>query len=209
MSVTFLPVNSSLIQAYTNQNDQNGFQQIQSAFQQLGQDLQAGNLTQAQEDFATLSQDLPGLQQSENAGAISSGAGNSSGNPIEQAFAALGQALQQGNLSAAQQDFATIQQDSQQAQGSGQPHHHHHHHFQGANQAHSSGDQQDSIFQAFNSLGQALQSGNLSAAQQAYTAIQQDFAQFDPFASTSSSSTSATQSSTSNSNSQNNVSITV
>ncbi len=36
------------------------------------------------------------------------------GNPISQALGALGQALQFGNLSSAQQAYATLQQDLQQ-----------------------------------------------------------------------------------------------
>jgi hypothetical protein len=43
-----------------------------------------------------------------------------------QAFKTLGQDLQLGNLSAAQQDFATIQQDAQQAPVQTQHHHRHH-----------------------------------------------------------------------------------
>jgi hypothetical protein len=35
--------------------------------------------------------------------------------------------------------------------------------------------QQNPLAQLFSDLGQALQSGNLSAAQQAYTTLQQDF----------------------------------
>jgi len=34
------------------------FSKYESEFQQLGQDLQSGNLTQAQSDFTTLSQNL-------------------------------------------------------------------------------------------------------------------------------------------------------
>jgi hypothetical protein len=37
-------------------NIQRNYQQVRSEFKQLGQDLQAGNLTQAQTDFVTLSQ---------------------------------------------------------------------------------------------------------------------------------------------------------
>ena len=81
---------------------------------------------------------------------------------IAQAFQKLAQDLQSGNLSAAQQDFSTIQQDVQ-AQGGG---HHHHSHGQD-----SSGAQQNPVAQLFSELGQALQSGNLTAAQQAYTAF--------------------------------------
>ena len=39
------------------------FQQLKSEFQQLGQDLQSGNLTQAQADYATLSQDFQAATQ--------------------------------------------------------------------------------------------------------------------------------------------------
>jgi hypothetical protein len=77
----------------------------------------------------------------------------------------LSQHLQSGNLTGAQSDFATLQQDLQQAGGAqGHPHHHHHH----ASSAQSS--QSDSsgstINQSLAALGQALQTGNLQAAQQ-------------------------------------------
>src|SRR5258707_15729009 len=119
-------------------------------FQQLAQDLQADNLSQAKADYTSLQQNLP-------AGfAIS-------GSPVSQAFSALGRDLQSGNLPAAQQDLSSVQQDVQQA------HHHHHHH------ASSSGStQQDSITQLFSTLGQDLQNGNLSGAQSAYASLQQD-----------------------------------
>lgn len=42
-------------QSTQNQNGQSTPQQIESDFAQLGQDLQSGNLTQAQQDFPTLS----------------------------------------------------------------------------------------------------------------------------------------------------------
>ena len=131
-------------------------QQLQQEIQQLGKDLSAGNLSAAQADFATLQKDAP-------AGSSASSASN---NPIAQAFQQLAKDLQAGNLSGAQQDFSTIQQDIQ-SQGGGR---HHHAHAQD-----SSGAQQNPIAELFNELGQALQSGNLSAAQQAYTTLQQDF----------------------------------
>jgi hypothetical protein len=135
-----------------------------SEFQKLGQDLQSGNLTQAQTDFATLTQNSASLQ------------GNNL-SPLSQAFKALGQALQSGNLTAAQQDFATIQQDLQQvSQSHSLRKHHHHASLQSALAA--SGAQNSPIAQAFGSLGQALQAGNVSAAQQAYATIQQDLQLF-------------------------------
>ncbi len=168
---------SNFFQPSIAQGVQNKFQQIQSQFQRLGQDLQSGNLTQAQSDFATLAQELPQTQPQSGAGA------GTSTSAIAQAFKTLGQDLQAGNLSAAQQDFATIQQDAQQA--SGQTHHHHRHHH-----AASSGQQGGNpISQALGALGQALQSGNLSSAQQAYATLQQDLQQYLPGSSSGSTST--------------------
>src|SRR5579872_5807069 len=136
---------SSLFQNSVVQQTQNRFQQIQSQFQKLGQDLQSGNLTQAQSDFATLQQELPNGRRfaalnanasSATTGASSSASSNS--NPILQAFQSLAKDLQSGNLSAAQQDFATIQQSAQQPQASGQSNHGHHSHHDGVDDSNSS-----------------------------------------------------------------------
>jgi hypothetical protein len=70
---------------------------------------------------------------------------------IRNDFQTLAQALQSGNLSAAQSAYSSLQD---QQNGTQAP---------GGNSAISS---------AFSSLGQALQSGNLSAAQQAFSSIQ-------------------------------------
>src|SRR5271169_159009 len=162
---------SSLLTATQSAQSGSGqgkFQQVQSEFQQLGQDLQAGNLTQAQQDFATLSQNFPNAQSGTTTSATASG-----GNPIAQAFTALAQDLQNGNISGAQQDYATIQQDfQQQQQGSSAVHHHRHHHGGGG------GQQESQVSQALNSLSTALQAGNLSSAQTAFAALQQDLEQF-------------------------------
>jgi len=179
---------SSLFQNSVVQQTQNRFQQIKSQFQKLGQDLQSGNLTQAQSDFATLSHELPnGGQFSSQAASSSSSATSStnsgasaSSNPILQAFQSLGQDLQSGNLSAAQQDFATIQQSAQQAQASGQAHHGHHHHHAGGSSNSDSSSPTSTLQQDFTSLGSDLQSGNLSSAQQAYASLQSDLQQFLP-----------------------------
>jgi soluble cytochrome b562 len=166
-------------------NQQNRFQSIKNEFQQLGQDLQAGNLTQAQQDFTTLTQNTP--------------SGAQSNSPIAQDFSTLKQALQAGNLTAAQQAFSTLQQDLQQ-RSVGQAHHHHHHHQSGSGSQGSSSasGSSDPFAQDFTALGQALQAGNLTAAQQAYSTIQQDLQQFSPFGSSGSSSGSPTASSTVN-----------
>ena len=135
---------------------QSNFKKVKSDFSQVGQDLQSGNLSQAQADFATLQKDLP--QQS----------GQNPSGQIGQDFTNLAQALQSGNLSQAQQAFSTTQNDLQSA---GQAHHHHHHHGGG-------GGQNSAISQDFTQLGQALQSGDLSSAQSAFSTLQNDLQQY-------------------------------
>jgi outer membrane protein assembly factor BamD (BamD/ComL family) len=146
----------------SQKNGQSNFQQIQSEFQQLGQDLQSGNLSQAQQDFATLQQDMPDPTAFAN---------SNSTNPIVQAFNSLSQDLQSGNLNAAQKDYGTLQQDLQQNANTTQIHHHH---------RHGGGGEQNQVNQAFSSLAQALQSGNLSGAQSAFATLQQDLENLDP-----------------------------
>lgn len=90
---------------------------------------------------------------------------------MQQAFAQLAKDLQSGNLSAAQQDFTAIQQAMQSA--SAAHGHHHHHHSESSSE--SSSD--NPISQLFSQLGQDLQSGNLTAAQQDFTSLQQQFQQ--------------------------------
>ncbi len=53
------------LQTQGTQSNTPRFEQITKEFQQLGQDLQSGNLTQAQADFATLSSNLPGGKPSQ------------------------------------------------------------------------------------------------------------------------------------------------
>lgn len=135
---------------------QNRMQKVQTEFQQLGKDLQSGNLTAAQADFATLQQLRP----------QTSSASSSSTNPIAQDFTQLAADLKAGNTTAAQQDYAKIQKDMQ-PQPPTLRHHHHH-----------SGNGSDAVSQLFTQIGQALQSGNLSEAQQAYASMQQQFQQY-------------------------------
>jgi hypothetical protein len=68
----------------------------------VGQDLQSGNLSQAQSDFDAIQpNNVPGLSSS------------SSTNDLASAFNQLATDLKTGKLSAAQQDYATVQQDLQ------------------------------------------------------------------------------------------------
>jgi hydrogenase maturation factor HypF (carbamoyltransferase family) len=164
MSVTGIA--SSILSTISggSQSPQTRAQQIQSEFQQLGQDLQSGNLAGAQTDFTTLSQHLPGLSQNTTTATAN--------NSLAQTFAQLGQDLQSGNLQASQQDFTTIQQDlqlnaTQQAGG------HHHHHYAESSQNSSA----NPIAQVFSQLEQTLQAGNLQGAQSAFSTLLNDLQQ--------------------------------
>jgi hypothetical protein len=84
-------------------------------FNQLAKAVNSGNLTGAQQAFAQLSQAL----------GDSSGGSNNAGtsnDPVAQALATIGQALQSGDIGSAQQALASLQQQTQGARG----HHHHH-----------------------------------------------------------------------------------
>jgi outer membrane protein assembly factor BamD (BamD/ComL family) len=201
MSVTGIAstVLSALNASHSRQSE---FQQARSEFQQLSQDLQSGNLTQAQQDYATISKNFPVLTQtsgatSGTAATATSGAAGTTGtsqtatNPLVQEFTQLGQDLQAGNLQAAQQDFTNIQQTAQQnvqnaqqnAQQAGGHHHHHHHHVENTQNASPSSSLQatNPINQAFSTLSQDLQSGNLQGAQQAFATLQNDLQQIGGF----------------------------
>jgi outer membrane protein assembly factor BamD (BamD/ComL family) len=176
----------------STQNTPSTFQQIKTEFQQLGQDLQSGNVAAAQSDFTTLSKNLSTIIQ---APASTATGANPSESPLATAFAKLGQDLQSGNLQAAQQDFATVQQDAQQLSASQQVargHGHHHHHTESSQSSSTSSQQTNPINQAFSALAQDLQAGNLSGAQSAFSALQNDLQQIGGFLAAGSNGTSTT-----------------
>ena len=74
----------------------NHIQQFKASFQQLGNDLQSGNVSAAQQDFANLT--TSGLQSS----------------PASPCMQQLSTDLQSGNLSSAQQDYTALQRALQQ-----------------------------------------------------------------------------------------------
>lgn len=82
------------------------FQQRRADMQQLSQDLQSGNLSAAQQDFAN-------IQSLAQNGPFGGDAFKASDR--QQDFAAIGQALQSGDISAAQQAFAQLQSTFQPA----------------------------------------------------------------------------------------------
>lgn len=124
--------------------------QFQQDFQQLGQDIQSGNLTAAQSDLAALEKLRP--------------ASSDNSSPITQAFNQLSTDLQSGNTSAAQQDYSSIQQAFQNRAA-----HMRHHH---------GGGGENTIDQLLQQLSQEVQTGSSSQAQQTYATIQQDLQQF-------------------------------
>lgn len=86
----------------------------------------------------------------------------------KQDFAQLGQDLISGNLSGAQQDYSSLRQDLQDGAGRAISLFLHHHHLGGLGQR----TDQNPLQQLLTQLGQDLSSGNLSAAQQAYSKLQ-------------------------------------
>jgi len=151
---------SSAINPYqTSQTyGQNNFAQFQQDLQTIGSDLQSSNLSGAQSAFANLQQLMPN---------------SSTSNQFTTDLNAVGQALQSGSLSDAQAAYGKLQQDMQSVQG----HHHHHHH--NASSTSQSTDQ-NTVSADFQTLAQALQSGNLNGAQTAFAQLQQDFQTFNP-----------------------------
>ena len=132
-------LSSNLFQ-FNSQGVHDRLQQFRQDFQKLGQDLQTGNLTGAQADFAALQKDGP-----------QSSSSTQNSNPIGQAFQQLSTDLQSGNLTAAQQDYSSLQQDFQNQAASHMQRSHHHHHSGGGSDASSQ------MSQILTQLGQDLQ----------------------------------------------------
>jgi outer membrane protein assembly factor BamD (BamD/ComL family) len=112
-------ISSTNVLNYQDQNLHHNVRQFRQQLQQLGQDLQSGNLSAAQQDFSSLLQLGP---QSNSTSAAKSN------NPIAQDFKQLSKDLQAGDVTAARQDFARIQKDIQSQAAQSQSSHHHHHH---------------------------------------------------------------------------------
>ncbi len=107
MTIGAVSSSSSVYQPNSQQNT------MQQNFQALVQAIQSGNLSAAQQAYATLSQSTP----------TQSGNGSSSGqtNPFRQALASIGSALQSGDIFSAQTAMNGMLQSMK-------AHHGHHHH---------------------------------------------------------------------------------
>jgi hypothetical protein len=138
------------------------FQRVRKDFAALKTSLTSGDLKGTQAAFKTLTQDIQAIGQAQG------GQQTGGTSPLDNDLAALGSALDSGKLSDAQNAFATLMQDLQQAQ---KTHHHHHHH------GGSTEDTQNTTSSPFTdlaALGKALQSGDLSDAQNGFATLMQD-----------------------------------
>ena len=128
MSVSGVSSSSSVIQT----DWRSLVNQFKQDFKQLASSLQSGDLSGAQKAYAALQQ----LLQSNQSGGPSSNAqqASSTNNPIQNDFAALGSALQSGDLSSAQSAFSQLQTDMKAAASNSSSavvqsaHHGHRHH---------------------------------------------------------------------------------
>jgi hypothetical protein len=137
------------------------------SLQQLSQALQSGNLSAAQSDFATLQQAFS--QPSSTNSSTSSSNSSSTSNPVAQAFNQLASDLQSGNLSGAGKDYVPGQPVLRSQGGPAKSHFHHHNSLKSGG---ADSSNQDSLLQDLSQIGQNIVSGNIAAAQQAYSALQ-------------------------------------
>jgi hypothetical protein len=147
-------------------------------FSQLLGALQSGDMQGAQQAYSAMQQLLPGIQAAAqtSAGAV--------GNAVTTDFSALGAALSSGSLSGAQDAVTKLQQDAQ-AYRQGSNTFGSLEHAEGiyksmqrsatsSASANSSAGSDTTLNTDMTALGQALQSGNISSAQDAYAKLQQD-----------------------------------
>ena len=110
---------------------QNGFGQIVANFQAIGSALQSGNVASAQCALTAFQQALQGSFQANSPTAATQPFGKNSQANTD--FQNLTSALQSGNLSSAQQAYASLQNDLKSAEPTTSTHKSHHHHHHGFN----------------------------------------------------------------------------
>lgn len=164
MSISSIAHQASIASSFStgtpNANRTSTLNQLRQQFQQLGQDLQSGNLSAAQSDFAS-------LQQEASPTRVSSTPSN---DPVTQALNQLQTQLQAGGLAGAPpKPVASVPIAQQGPEAPGTRSHGHGHHGHVPDPA----DPAPPVYDGLDELGQALQSSNLSAAQQAYNSVLQ------------------------------------
>jgi outer membrane protein assembly factor BamD (BamD/ComL family) len=163
MSSSVSALSSNLVADLSQQ--QNPFQQVRQDFKQLSSALQSGNLSDAQSAYSSI-QSL-----------LSSQSGGSNGSStILSDFSALGQALQSGNLGQAQSAFSQLQTAAQTGGQAGNvaappPPPAQDQYVPGSSQTQNPAQL---VQQDYTQLASALQSGNLTDAQSAFSALQQE-----------------------------------
>jgi outer membrane protein assembly factor BamD (BamD/ComL family) len=163
MSSSISALSSNLVADLSQQ--QNPFQQVRQDFKQLSSALQSGNLSDAQSAYSSI-QSL-----------LSSQSGGSNGSStILSDFSALGQALQSGNLGQAQSAFSQLQTDAQTGSQTGNvaappPPPAQDQYVPSSSQTQNPAQL---VQQDYTQLASALQSGNLTDAQSAFSALQQE-----------------------------------
>ncbi len=161
-----------------SQNYVSPFQQIRKDFAALKTSLTSGDLTGAQQAFATLQQDMQSIGLAGSSQQTATTTATQASSPLDTDLNALGAALKNGDTSGAQQAFATLQKDMQQmrrSQGGQQTqkaHHHHHHHHGGSTQ--NTQNTTSNPFSDLAAISSALQNGDLSGAKNAFATLQQD-----------------------------------
>jgi hypothetical protein len=118
MSISGIPSSSNPYSVSAGNNN-NPFR---TDFTDLANALSSGNLSAAQSAFSAIQQLQPGRFGAAPSSTSAGSTGSTS--PISADFAALGKALQSGDLNGAQAALKQLQQDLGSAR---QAHHHHHH----------------------------------------------------------------------------------
>jgi hypothetical protein len=155
-------VSSNLVNDLSQQ--QNPIREIRQDFKQLASALQSGSLSSAQSAYSN----IQGVLQASQGASGSSGSTGAGSSLLQSDFAALGQALQSGDLSQAQSAFAQLQSDGATRSGQSTP---------PAQDQYVPSPQTASLEQQarqdYQALASGLQSGNLTNAQAAFTALEQ------------------------------------
>jgi hypothetical protein len=154
MSIAGISSNTNIYQ-----DPKNKLQSVKEDFSGLTTSLASGDLSAAQTAFTTLMQDL-------GANRAQSGQQTGAASQVSTDLTAVGTALNSGDLSDAQNAFATLMQDLKARALN----HHHHHHRHSSSAQNTTGTFSTDL----TSLGAALTSGDLTAAQKAFASLMQD-----------------------------------
>jgi hypothetical protein len=175
MSISGISSDPTVSQNYAS----NPLQQIRKHFAALKTSLKSGDLTAAQNAFATLQKDMQAIGQAQSSQQTAATTATPASSPLDTDLAAIGTALQNGDLQGAQTAFKTLQKDMQQmrqTQGGQQTQeahrHHHHHHHGGSTQ--NTQNTASNPFSDLAAISSALQNSDLTGAQQAFATLQQD-----------------------------------